>query len=192
MNIKIGYQGLVGSNSEEAAKAFKVNLGLPYAELVPLKSSRNVVLALSNEEINYGVMAIENSIGGIVEESKQALESASLLISGSLSLPIHHSMFFRDENITNEDIETVASHVQALKQSSNLIESEFGKSELLEMEDTAIAAKMLANGDLNNNTAIICRKNAGEMYKLYLYKENIENDSSNQTTFHIYELAKII
>lgn len=189
MNIKIGYQGLVGSNSEEAAKAFKANLGLPDAELVPLKSSRNVVLALSNEEINYGVMAIENSIGGIVEESKQALEGASLLISGSLSLPIHHSMFFKDENISNEDIETVASHVQALKQSSNLIESEFGKSELLEMEDTAIAAKMLANDDLNNKTAIICRKNAGEMYNLYLYKENIENDSSNQTKFHIYELA---
>lgn len=32
MNIKIGYQVLVGSNSEEAAKAFKVNLGLPDAD----------------------------------------------------------------------------------------------------------------------------------------------------------------
>lgn len=56
------------------------------------------MLALSNEEINYGVMAIENSIGGIVEESKKALESASLLVSGSLSLPIHHLMFFRGED----------------------------------------------------------------------------------------------
>ena len=46
-----------------------MNLGLPDAELVPLKSSRNVVLALSNEEINYGVMAIENSIGELLRKA---------------------------------------------------------------------------------------------------------------------------
>ena len=54
---KIGYQGIEGSNSEVAAKDMARNCLCVNPEFVPLTSSENVISALLQGNIDYGVFA---------------------------------------------------------------------------------------------------------------------------------------
>ncbi len=70
----LGYMGIPFSNSEEMAVVFSRKFGFEDVELVPLMNSRNVIDALLNGRIEYGVMAVENKFAGIVIESRDAME----------------------------------------------------------------------------------------------------------------------
>lgn len=184
--IKIGYQGIEGSNSEEAAKVLAKQLNISQYELIPLVTSKNVICELNNHKINYGVVAISNSIGGIVKETKDAIKNIQLNIIATTTLQIHHCIFIKP-NIQFQDIKYIASHPQALLQTKqnrlkylNVIEKE--------VEDTAIAAKYLYEDKLSDDTAVICRKNAGELYKLKLIYENIEDRNDNFTKFQMVSI----
>ena len=62
--LKIGYQGAEGSNANIAAqkliKEFPDTKQIEF-ELIPLITSEQVVKALKNHEIDYGVFAIAES-----------------------------------------------------------------------------------------------------------------------------------
>lgn len=186
MKKLIGYQGEEGSNSQEAAKLFANELGV-MGTFVPLVSSGRVADALEKGTITYGVMAIRNNLGGRVLETEQALEKYSSLEQVSeLQIPIHHCLFCK-----NKDVETkickVVSHIQALLQTRTYRAEYYPEWEEFEYADTALAAKDLAEGVLPDTTAVICRKNAGEMYDLHLIAENIEDNKQNYTTFGLFQ-----
>lgn len=184
--IKIGYQGDIGSNSEEAASKFIQQLGIKDYELIPLISSKNVIKYFVNKEIDYAVLAVKNSITGTVVETAEALIGHNLTILDSLELPIHHCLFIK-QGVSFDKINTVASHIQALKQTREHRLAMFPNLVELEVEDTAVAAIKLANDTYPDNYAVICRKNAGLDNGLVLLAENIEDDSNNRTTFFIYK-----
>lgn len=71
--MKIGFQGDLFSNSEEASLQFSKICGLKIDKFMPLISSKRVVESLLNKEIDYGVLAIQNKIAGIVKETEEAL-----------------------------------------------------------------------------------------------------------------------
>lgn len=185
--MRIGYQGLEGSNSENAAKILSKELKLNNVNLVPLITSANVVKELRLKNIDYGVMAIENTIGGLVEETQNALLDMNISVLEEVSVQIHHCIFKKFE-INRDSIKNVASHIQALTQCNKNIEKLFPKCNIIETEDTSITAKYLKDGTLSENTAVICSKSAGELFNLELIKENIEDNSNNYTTFGIYKL----
>lgn len=185
--MKIGYQGLVGSNSEASAHKFAKEMELHHMEFIPLLSSKNVVAALLAEDIDYGVMAVKNTIGGRVEETKLAIAGKKIQLVYENVLPIHHTLFYQSEAVKKEEIRFIASHVQALKQSSQHLSTHYPGVTLLDVGDTAIAAKQLAGAVLSADTAIIARKNAGERHGLYMVADKIENTDDNKTTFHLYK-----
>lgn len=186
--IKIGHQGIEGSNSEQASKTFSQKLfSGKKAEFIPLVTSQNVVNKLIAKEIDYGVMAFENNIGGIVEETRLALENLNYKIIQKLKLDIHHCLFVKNKSIDTTKVTKIISHEQALKQCSNFIAKNFPCTEIQKAQDTAICAERLQKGLLEDKTAIICRKNAGENRGLHLLAENIEN-SKSITTFCIIKL----
>ena len=83
----------------------------------------------------------------------------------------------------------MVSHEQALKQTKATIQKLLPDVKTEAIEDTAIGAYRLANGELEDNVAVICRKNAGEDNGLYLVKENINDSEDNVTEFYMYELG---
>lgn len=184
--MKIGFQGDLFSNSQEAAIKFSKTLKLSKAEFIPLISSKNVVTALLKDEIQYGVMALRNKIAGIVEETQDALTDKIELVD-TLSLHIHHSLFKKNKDAK---IEFVSSHIQALNQTKNYRKRYFSFLKEVETEDTALAAQKLSTGFYPENYAVICRKNAGTYYHLFLIKENIEDDKENETIFGLFQLKK--
>jgi len=189
--MKIGYQGIEGSNAEYVAEIFAGKLNISNPEFIPLTSSFNVVDNLIKKEIDYGVMAINNSIGGVVEETFEAVKNDGVDIISTEIIPIHQSLFKKNETIKIEDIIVVASHIQALKQTERNISRVFGNSiAKMEIADTALGAKMLSEGSIPDNVAVICRKKAGELFGLALIEDNIEDEPNNQTEFGLYKIIE--
>jgi len=184
--MKIGFQGYIGSHSEAATQKFVQDLNFLYAEQIPLIDSKNVVAALEKRQIDYGVMATENSVAGEVLETKDALNN-NIEMLAQIKLSIHHCLFTKSKNA---QIDFVASHIQALKQTIHTRHKILPDAKEVVCIDTAIAAKMLYDGDYPQNYAVICRQNAGEYYTLNLYAKNIEDDPLNVTTFGLFVLRK--
>lgn len=187
--IRIGFQGDKGSNAEEAAHLFGNRLtGESWIEYVPLVTAEGVLTALQNDDISLGVVAVVNSLGGVVSETRHMLDHASIGDWQVASidehvLPIHHCLFNKTEGLP---VRFIASHEQALKQTKEWREENYPEAGVVETIDTAYAARMLANGVFSNDVAVICRKDVGEQLGLNLVAENIE-DGVSYTTFHLLQ-----
>lgn len=185
--ITIGYQGIKNSNSEEAALLFAKKLKMKDYKLLPLVSSFNVLDNVYLGNIDYGVIAYQNNTGGKVTESVQALKFLELKLVEEITLPIHHFLFVKDENIKEEDIEAIASHSQAFVQCQNNLRKYYPHTRLIKDEDTATAARKLHLELFSESTAVLCRKNAGEENGLYLLRSNLEDRDDNTTDFRMYQ-----
>ncbi len=186
--MNIGYQGIEGSNSEEVAHIYAKKNNIEDVVFVPLVNSKNVVEALRSRKIDIGVMATYNLRAGIVVETKEALENINLEQLEEIKIPIHHCVFVK-QGAKKEDIKIIASHIQALGQTKENLEKLFPSCEKMEVEDTALAAKRLYEDQYGDDVAVVCRKNAGEIFNLKLLYENIEDDKENATLFGIYKIT---
>lgn len=184
--IIIGYQGVEGSNSERAALEFALKREFNSYQLLPLVSSFNVLDNVVKKRVDYGVVAVLNSSGGIVKESKIVLDHLNLAKKDEITIPIHHYLYVKNQTITIKDVSTLVSHPQAFKQCKNTLETEYPTIKLKDDEDTATAARKLSLGIIEPNCGVLCRKNAGEMNNLVLLESNLEDSQDNKTTFYIY------
>ena len=188
--MRIAYQGIPGSNSEAVSVLFAQNQGFVAPSYVPAVHSQGVIDLLSSGEAEYGVMATRNLMAGTVEESRAALENFSHLTVDAQWLSVHHCLFVRNDSVT--DIDCIASHIQALEQCRRTLSRRYGGIAQREVEDTALAARYLAEGKLGQNTAVLCRKNAGEAFGLHLLAENLEDDPRNMTEFVLIKPIKLM
>ncbi|MDO5853045.1 MAG: prephenate dehydratase domain-containing protein [Thermoplasmata archaeon] len=188
MVIRVAYMGIPGSNSEQAAVELAGAMGWDVYALIPKEDSRNTVAALDSGEADYGVVASRNVTAGPVEETEISLGGRDdIEILRALWLPIHHCVFVRRPAIT---VKHVASHIQALLQTREHLDALYPDADRVEVSDTAVAAEMLADGRLSEDTAVVCRRNAGEMFKLLLVHENIEDMEGNMTEFELLRLKR--
>ena len=187
--MKIAYQGIPGSNSEAVSAIFAQNQGFVAPEYIPAVHSQGVIDMLKNGQADYGVMATRNLMAGSVGESDNALSNLSHRVIDAQWLSVHHCLFVKNAAAR---FDTIASHVQALGQCRNNLHNRYGDCALLEVEDTALAARMLADGSLPETTAVLCRRNAGEMFGLHLVAENLEDDPRNMTEFVLIKPMHLI
>lgn len=184
MTVTIAYMGIPGSNSEQAAVEFATKMNWDEYELLPRVDSRGVVDAMDLEGADYGVVAVANINAGPVEETARALEGRDdIEFVLSFWMPIHHCVFVKPGY--DRPIRHIASHIQALLQTKDNLERLYPGTDRIEVEDTAVAARYLSEGKLSEDTAVVCRRNAGYMFGLYMVHENIEDRSDNMTEFHL-------
>ena len=112
--MRIGYQGIEGSFSEIAAEKLIEKENFTNFNLIPMASSENVCKALEVGDIEFGVVAIENSIGGEVFETKKAFQRRKIQHISSVAIPISQCLFKKSNFIKTSDLLFVASHQQAL------------------------------------------------------------------------------
>ena len=110
--MKVSIQGIKGSFHHMVANhyfdSFELNECLTFESLV-----KSVV----NNESEYGIMAIENSIAGSILPNYALIDEYNLSIIGEYSLSIDHNlMCLPNQNIT--EIKEVHSHPMALLQCS--------------------------------------------------------------------------
>ena len=180
--LKIGYQGTPGSNAETATKAIVKRLNLLNVELVPLTTSQNVCDHLVKGSIDFGVMARQNSISGMVSETLKAVPSKDLHRVTFQVVPINHCLF-KLPNVPMSSLTTIASHEEALCQTKNIRARMFPQLNELKTEDTALSAKQLAEHILPETTAVLCSKQACLQHNLDLVCEHVADKINNNTLF---------
>ena len=184
---KIGYMGIPGSFSELAADELIRQTNMEDCEAVPMVSAWNILKALQDGEADMGVLGVDNSSVGAVQEFVEAFRDVDYEIIDECVLPIHHCLF-KKKNVPQSSLTVVASHPHALSQTAKTRAVEFPQLKDVEIEDTAIGAQWLSEDRLPDNTAVICSINAGRMWDLDMIALNIEDVSTNRTTFWLLKL----
>ena len=185
--IRVGYQGLVNSFCHKAAEEFTKEY-MYDVELIPLKNSCKVVEELKEFHIDYGVMAIRNSLAGDVLETSIALRDNIIKVKHIIELEISHCLFVKGD-ICIDSVRNVYSHIQSLsKCKRNLMV----KTKGVWQHETACsseAAENLSNNAYDiNNSAVICRREAGEALGLKLLVEHMEDAINNKTSFGLFKI----
>jgi prephenate dehydratase len=116
MAVNVAYPGRDGAHSAAACD----RLFPDGADLVPLPSFTAVVEAASDGAVAFGVLPIESSLTGPVNETHDLLYDSPLSITAETVLPIRHCLV-GPAQIALEEIRVVRSHPTALDQCRRLL-----------------------------------------------------------------------
>ncbi len=150
-------------------------------ETLPCATFRDVARMVENGEADYGVMAIENSIAGSIISNYSILQNSRLQVAGEAYLPIQQNLMVLP-GVKLEDIEEVQSHPMALLQCIDYLDQHSWK--LIETEDTALSARIIAEKGLRNAAAIASTL-AAELFGLQIIAPEINTIKNNYTRFMI-------
>lgn len=184
--IRYGIQGGIGSFNEEALNYYLKKNKIKDFEISYLYTTEKVLKAVSKNESDYGQFAIENSVGGLVDESIKAMANYIFEIVEEFYIPITHHLM-KKKGVDAEKIDTIMAHPQALKQCKDNLTTKYpdfkkisGKGDLL---DTAKAAEALSQGMLPENTAILGPHCLTEIFDFEIIEKDLQDDQTNNTSF---------
>lgn len=180
---KIAISGIAGSFSEEAAAKF-MRVESLQAETVYATTARDTMEMVATGKVQYGVVPLENSNGGIVVETVYASADFLYHIEGILEIDVHQNLIVKS-GTKREGIQKIVSHHQALAQCKFYLRRSWPKIEHVEYADTALAAKDLAEGKLEPNVAVIASATAAKLYGLEILEPSIQDLKFNFTSFMI-------
>jgi chorismate mutase/prephenate dehydratase len=167
------YPGLPFSYSEGAAKSlFKDKT------YINKTSFEDVFKEVYNERAEVGVVPIENSTAGYVNDVYDLLLKYDLYINYNYVRKVDHCLAGTIDSCI-EDIKEVYSHPQAIMQCKDYIKE--NNLTAINETNTAVAAQKIYLMD-DKNVACICSPEAVENYGLKILKDNI-NSNQNYTRF---------
>lgn len=172
--LRVAFQGERGANSEDAVVKF-----FGEVEVLPCRTLRQVFEAVEQGEAGAGLVPVENSQAGSINETWDLLTDHALHVSGQVDLPVHHCL----QTLPGQrlaDVRTVYSHPQALAQCQEFLR-QLGV-ELVAVYDTAGSAKMLREKGIVGAAAIASRR-AAALYGLDIMAEGIQDAADNVTRF---------
>jgi len=169
---KIAFQGSFGAYSHLACNEF-----YPNHESINYHSFKEVFAAVANEEVDCGILPLENSYAGRVSEIHNLLQNSNLFITAEHFLKIEHNLAaIKGAKIS--DIEKIYSHPQALMQCSENIDKNI---EQIGYNNTAEAAKFIASKN-DKKLGAICSKYAAKINNLEILQENIQDSKNDNMT----------
>lgn len=182
-NIKVSFQGIIGGYGHEVSCNVFGNSG----SLTSKNHFEDVLLSIYENESTYGVLPIENSFTGTINNVLDILVEYDAQIVGEAYLSIDHALLgIKGRNIN--DIKEVMSHEEALKQCSKYIKNK--KFSEKTTTNTALAAKYVSEtGD--SSLGAICSKNNASIYNLDILDTDITNMKGNQTRFIIVQSKNV-
>jgi prephenate dehydratase len=170
----VAFQGVAGAYGEIAALE-----AIPNAQPVGYPTFHQVFLAVSNQAADFGVVPVENSLAGTVQQAMDLLPETDLHIIGEVIVRVKHQLLALP-GVQLTDVKRVHSHPQALAQCDGFL----AKHNLTPVNafDTAGAAQeLLARG--SKDEAVIASRRAGQLYGLEVLAANIEDEEFNFTRF---------
>ena len=170
---RIGYLGPQGSFSHAAAM-LKFGQSVEYE---PLTHITAVFEEVSRGHCDLGVVPVENTTGGGVIETLDALIESAVKICSEVLVAIHHSLL---ANCPPDRIVKIYSKPEVFAQCQKWLSSTFKDAETIPVASTAKAAQMAAS---EQNAAAIGSPLAAELYGLKVVCENIEDMTNNVTRF---------
>ena len=177
-NHVVAIQGSVSSFHDLAAKKYfgeDVNI-------VECNSFRDVCDQLSKNQVDYGIIAIENKVAGSILLNYQLIDEFDLSIIGESYLPIELHLLGKKGTKIN-DIKEIISHPMALGQCQYFLTS-LENVTATEYRDTATSAQLISKEN-DNHLAVIAGPMIEERYNLERIVDNVGDEKINYTRFYI-------
>lgn len=176
---KVAFLGPKGSYSHSAARRY-ASTHLDEMTELSCSTFKEIFEQVENGAVDYGILPIENSSSGSINEVYDLLQKTNLHIIGELSLPIDHCVL-AIQNSQLEQIDTIYSHPQPFQQCSNFLEN-YPHWKIIYCDSTSSAMETVAK--LNQpNIAAMGNRDGGELYGLQVLEHNFANQKENITRF---------
>jgi len=173
--MRVAFQGERGAYSESAVYAF---FGLS-VDAKPCRNLSDVFESVEKGETEFGVVPIENSIEGSINQTYDLFLIHNLKVCGEIIRKIDHCLI-ANPNTKLDSIKVVYSHPQALAQCGNFLER-LG-CDLIPTYDTAGSVKMMKEKKLKDAGAIASER-AAEIYGMKILAKEIADNPNNYTRF---------
>jgi prephenate dehydrogenase len=182
----VGIQGGRGSFNEQAALYYLDREKIDRYEIRYLHTTASVLEALHEGRIDRGQFAVHNSVGGIVNESIEAMQYSKFRIAEEFSIKIAHALMIRADARLSE-VDTIMTHPQVLKQCRQTLSEKYPRLRLTsgegELIDHALVAERLARGDLPRNVATMGSRLLAEIHGLRVVEDDLQDAAQNFTAF---------
>jgi prephenate dehydratase len=170
----VAYQGEAGAYSEQGVLAL-----FPEAEHRPLPSIRKVFEAVEVGRASRGLVPMDNSQAGSINETYDLFLRHGLHLVGETVVRVDHCLLALPGSAI-DDLQEVMSHPQAIAQCEEFLS---GLEVTVRAEyNSAGAAKKIADERLER-TAAIASIRAAELYELDVLAERIQTYPDNSTRF---------
>ena len=184
--VVVGIQGGRGSFNEDAAGYYMSRTPEVPFEIVYLHTTERVLRALHEGEIDRGVFAIHNSVGGMVAESVAAMARYRFAIVEEFAIKISHALMIAGSADFSR-VDTVMAHPQVLRQCRTNLEKKYANlrqtSGAGDLIDQAKVAELLGTGELPDSIATMGSKILAELNGLRVVEDNLQDLDENFTSF---------
>ncbi len=178
----VAYLGPQGTFSQAAALCHFTSA----KELRAFASIDEVFLAVENGSVDCGVVPVENSTEGAVNNTQDCLIDSTVQIVGEEVIPISQSLLLAP-SARPENLSAIASHKQSLAQCRRWLQANYPGIRQIECASNAAAAKMALADD---TVAAIAGELCAEIYGLSVHESAIQDQQHNRTRFLVLAQAQ--
>jgi chorismate mutase/prephenate dehydratase len=172
--LKIGFLGPEGTFTQTAVyKHFGHSV-----RAIPFHTIDEVFQEVECGAADFGVVPIENSTEGSVNNTLDMFLTSPLKIAGEIELRIEQHLMSRVKGL--EKVKRICAHEQSLAQCRGWIREHLPHVELIGMSSNAAGARRARDED---GTAAIGPDVAADVYELEILVNNIEDRPDNATRF---------
>ncbi|QZN94759.1 bifunctional chorismate mutase/prephenate dehydratase [Symbiopectobacterium purcellii] len=178
-SARVAFLGPKGSYSHLAARQYAAR---HFEQLVECgcQKFQDIFAMVETGQADYGVLPIENTTSGAINDVYDLLQHTGLSIVGELTHPIDHCMLVATDTDLSQ-ITTVYSHPQPFQQCSHFIQR-YPQWKIEYCESTAAAMEKVAS--LNSpHAAALGSEAGGLLYQLRVLEHNLANQTQNTTRF---------
>ncbi len=178
--MRVAYLGPAGTFSEEAVRAS--GFGGTDLEGIPCDTIPEAIEAVGGGRVDRAMLPLENSIEGSVRTTMDSLleQADRVSITAEFRHPIRSALIARTE-LRLDEISKVISHPQPLAQCSRFLRAEIPGAELLVAGSTSSAVREVSES--SEPIAALGPSTAAGIYGCVVLKEDIEDESGNETRF---------
>lgn len=173
----VAFQGERGAYSESAVYQFFGST----VQVKPCRDFKDVFESIKKQEVEAGVVPVENSIEGSVNQNYDLFFNYDLKVCGEVIVKVAHCLI-ANPGTSIDQIKIVYSHPQALAQCRSFLEK--SKWELIPAYDTAGSVKLIKEKKLTNAAAIASER-AAELYGMQILSRDIADNKENYTRFFV-------
>jgi chorismate mutase/prephenate dehydratase len=144
------------------------------------QSFNEIMQQVESGHVDYGMLPIENTSSGSINEVYDALQHTNLSIVGEITQPIEHCLLTAVTTELNK-IKTIYAHGQPFTQCSNFLDKQ--KNIRIEYCDSTADAMARAYELQDPTVAVIGSEEGGHLYKLHALEKSIANQTENHSRF---------
>jgi len=149
---------------------------------IPMKSFREIFMAVQNGGVEYGVVPMENSLSGSIHENFDLLQEYDLKIIGEITIRIKHALIAQ-KALDKNDIKKILAAPPAFSLCKNFLDQHPEVEPIPVKANSSAARQVKESQDLT--AAAIGTAMEADLFGLTIIYDSIEDNPRNYTRFAI-------